>query len=148
MRAKNPYCSAAVFGVLISICGPIDAVAARTVFPKVPITRFSVVAADLQRGELIFHSRCGMCHTVAADSPYNTMGPNLHGLFGRKAGSLSSYEFSTALQKSGIIWRDQTLDAYLQNPHKEVPGVKMPFLGISDKTVRADVIDYLRKATK
>jgi cytochrome c len=148
LRRKILHYSAAVSGVLITIFGPAGAIAGQATFPKAAITYPLLIAVDAQRGELIFHSRCSMCHTVAGNSPYNKMGPDLHSLFGRKAGSLQGYEFSAALRNSGIIWREQTLNAYLQNPHKKVPGVKMPFLGISDKTVRADVIDYLRQATK
>ena len=148
MRANILHYPTVVSGILTAIFGSVGTTTALARFPHPAIARQLPVAVDVQRGQLIFRSRCSMCHTVAANSPYNKMGPDLRGLFGRKAGSLPGYEFSTALRNSGIVWSAQTLDAYLTDPHKEVPGVKMPFPGISDKTVRADVIAYLKEAPR
>lgn len=104
-------------------------------------------AADTQHGELIFRSRCSTCHSVVANSPA-PMGPDLHGLFGRRAGNLPDYDYSAALRAANIVWNAQTLDAYLKDPHKKVPGVNMPFPGIPNKADRDHVISYLEEATQ
>jgi cytochrome c len=76
-------------------------------------------------------------------------GPSLAGLWGRKAGSLPSFErYSDALKSSGIIWDDRSLDGWLTDPKAMVPDNDMPFEGIKDARVRADVLAFLKEATK
>jgi len=76
-------------------------------------------------------------------------GPSLAGLWGRRAGSLQSFErYSDALKSSGIIWDDRSLDAWLTDPQRMVPGNEMPFDGIKDGEARADLIAFLKEATK
>jgi cytochrome c len=72
------------------------------------------------------------------------------GLFGRTAGTLPGYAYSAAMKKAGakgLVWNAKTLDAYLTNPQKVVPGTKMLFGGIADAKTRADLIAYLAEAT-
>lgn len=102
---------------------------------------------DAQRGAGIFQGRCSVCHTVQAGGP-NKLGPALHGLFGRRAGTLPGYNYSPAMRASGIVWSAETLEAYLANPHKDIPGDKMPFPGLPDKADRDDVISYLEQVTR
>jgi cytochrome c len=106
-----------------------------------------LVIADSQQGEGVFKSKCSICHSVLPGGA-TKVGPNLHGLFGRKAGTLSGYNYSTAMQNSGIVWSAQTLDDYLTNPHKDIPGDKMPFPGLPDKADRDNLISYLEQATQ
>jgi cytochrome c len=80
-------------------------------------------------------------------------GPNLYGLFGRNAGSVSSYSYSTANKNSGVEWNETTLCDYLLAPKKytvrsDIPGTKMVFAGIKSQKDRQQLIDYLREATK
>ncbi|WP_247458546.1 hypothetical protein [Bradyrhizobium sp. 2] len=76
-------------------------------------------------------------------------GPSLAGVWGRKAGSLQSLErYSDALKSSGIIWDDRSLDAWLTDPDRMVPGNEMPFNGIKDGRARADLLAFLKEATK
>lgn len=100
-------------------------------------------AGDAQRGQLAY-AQCQICHQIDR----NAIGPRHRGLFGRKAGSLPDYNYSTALKNSGIVWNDQTLDRWLRGPAKMVPGTKMIFAGIADPRARADIIAYLNAATK
>jgi cytochrome c len=76
-------------------------------------------------------------------------GPSLANLWGRKAGGLSSFErYSEALKSSGIIWDDRALDGWLTDPEGMVPDNEMPFGGIKDGRVRADLLAFLKDATK
>jgi cytochrome c len=103
------------------------------------------LAADgnAERGEEIY-TRCMACHTLA----HNRVGPRHCGLFGRKAGSVPNYAYSSAMKKYGITWTEETLDRFIENPLKTVPGTKMGYAGIKDAQERADLIAYLKKATR
>jgi cytochrome c len=115
--------------------------------PRPAANPLARLVADAQRGAGLFQSRCGICHTVEADGP-NKMGPNLHGLFGRHAGSLPGYSYSPAMRAADIVWGAQTLDQYLTNPHLDVPNDKMPFAGLPNQADRDDIIAYLEQATQ
>jgi cytochrome c len=103
-------------------------------------------AADPAAGKAVFN-RCRICHTVEAGGR-NGAGPNLHGLFGRKAGTVERFAYSDAMKNSGVVWDQATLEHYLRGPKQFIPGTKMAFPGIaSDKEV-ADLLAYLRDATQ
>jgi cytochrome c len=98
------------------------------------------------RGQQLFRA-CAPCHSLEADR--NMTGPSLAGLWGRKAGSLPSFErYSDALKSSGIIWDDRSLDGWLTDPDGMVPDNEMPFDGIKDARDRADLLAFLKEATK
>jgi cytochrome c len=105
----------------------------------------AVLAAkgDPVRGEAIYQ-RCLACHSLE----HNRVGPRHCGLFGRKAGTLKGYQYSAAMKKYGVTWNEKTLDHFLENPMKAVPGTKMGYAGIKDPQERADLIAYLAKATR
>ena len=92
-------------------------------------------------GATLFKQKCGLCHSAQAGQ--NRVGPSLFGVVGRKAGSVSSYNYSDAMKNSGLTWDDATLDSYLAGPRAKVPGTKMTFAGFSNESDRADVIAYL-----
>src|SRR5262245_56341202 len=77
----------------------------------------------------------------------NMLGPSLAGLLGRKAGSESGYNYSSAMKQANITWDAKTLDAYLADPQKSVPGNKMPFPGLKTDHDRADIIAFLAAST-
>jgi cytochrome c len=101
---------------------------------------------DASRGQQGFRA-CAPCHSLEVDR--NMTGPSLAGLWGRKAGSLPSFErYSDALKSSGIIWEDRSLDGWLTDPQRMVPDNDMPFDGIKDAHVRADLMAFLKEATR
>lgn len=105
------------------------------------------VHANVAKGAAIFETRCSMCHAIR-EGDSSTYGPTLHGLFGRKAASLTGYAYSPDLRGSGIVWNAQTLDEYLADPHSGKQGVKMPYPGLSSKIDRANLIAFLEQATR
>lgn len=98
------------------------------------------------RGERLFNQQCKACHTLEQGG-HNLVGPNLHGLFGRKAGS-ADYQYSDAMKKSGITWDEKTLADYLKDPKGKVPGTKMTFIGLRQEQQQEDMIAFLKKATQ
>jgi cytochrome c len=101
---------------------------------------------DASRGRQDFRA-CAPCHSLEPDR--NMTGPSLANLWGRKAGGLSSFDrYSDALESSGIIWDDRALDGWLTDPQRMVPDNEMPFEGIKDARVRADLLAFLKDATK
>ena len=101
---------------------------------------------DPMRGQREFRA-CAPCHSLEPDR--NMTGPSLAGLFGRKAGSLPTFErYSDALKSSGIIWDDRSLDGWLTDPDKMVPDNEMPFDGIKNPGDRADLLAFLKKAAE
>ena len=103
-------------------------------------------AADVAAGRKVF-ARCRICHRVEAGAP-KTAGPNLHGLFGRKAGTLAGFNYSKAMKASGLTWDDGTLAKYLRDPKSLIPGNRMAFPGIAGDAEIANLLAYLRQATK
>ena len=99
------------------------------------------------RGERLFNQQCKACHTLGKGGD-STAGPNLHGLFGRKAGTGEGFSSSDAMANSGVVWDDKTLAEYLRDPKGRVPGTKMVFAGLKQDAQQADMIAFLRKATQ
>lgn len=102
-------------------------------------------AADPARGEQLWR-KCASCHTFEANGR-NRAGPRLHGVIGRVAGSVPDYKYSDALKNSGIVWSEQTLDAYIKDAEGFVPGTKM-YGGLSQDADRADLLEFLKDATR
>ena len=115
-------------------------------FSAVIVTDAAAQSGDAARGERLFTQQCKICHTVEKDGR-NGVGPNLHGLFGQKAGAVSGFGFSEALKASGIVWDDKTVADYLKDPKGRVAGTKMVYAGLKRQDQLDDMIAYLRKAT-
>jgi cytochrome c len=95
-------------------------------------------AQDIEKGQQAF-SACAPCH---APNP-NGVGPKLSGVLNRPAGTVEGFHYSRAMKNSKVVWDEKSLDAYLNDPQKFVPGNLMPFSGIADSQKRSDLIAYL-----
>lgn len=103
-------------------------------------------AEPQDRGARLFR-KCGMCHALSAGDE-NKAGPTLHHLFGRRAGAVAGYAYSSALSASGLIWSEQTVDRlFAEGPEVVAPGSKMPLQKMPNAQDRADLIDFLKRAT-
>ncbi len=105
-----------------------------------PLSVGSAAAADIEAGKVTF-KKCALCHTN--EPGRNKVGPSLFGIVGRKSASLTSYNYSDAMKNFNRTWTAGTLDTYLTDPQAMVPGTKMIFPGIKDKTERENLIAYL-----
>ncbi len=100
--------------------------------------------AALLRGQKIYE-RCAACHAIEA----NRTGPQHCGLFARKAGTAPGFDgYSKAMRDSGIVWDAKSLNIFLEDPIKVVPGTAMGYAGVKDPRERADLIAWLREATQ
>ena len=100
---------------------------------------------DLARGEARFQD-CAACHKLEAG--VNNVGPSLHDIFTRKAGTLEDFRYSPAMRRSGIVWTPEALDEFIADPQAMVPANRMPYAGMANPSDRADLIAYLQKMTK
>jgi cytochrome c len=96
-------------------------------------------AAD---SELTFNNVCRTCNTLKEGD--NRLGPNLHNIIGRKAGSVPDYAYSSAMKDAGLTWDKATLDRFIANTDQVVPGNKMkPYGGLTSAEERAKIIAFL-----
>ena len=103
--------------------------------------KFASYTGDADKGKVAFIT-CQTCHSI--DAGVNKIGPSLHGVVGRKAGTIAGFSYSDANKNSGITWTPEKLFQYLEHPQRVVPGTKMTFVGFPDPQKRADVIAYLK----
>jgi cytochrome c len=98
-------------------------------------------------GQLVFNNACRTCHTNKEGD--NRLGPNLYKVVGRKAGSLQSYGYSSAMKGAGFVWDEAKLDQFIANPEQVVPGNNMkPFSGLASADDRAKVVAFLLSLSK
>ena len=103
-----------------------------------------LAVGDPKAGESVY-SRCLACHALA----YHRTGPKHCGVVGRRAGAAPGFEeYSEAMKRSKLVWNERTLDRFLANPLKTVPGTTMTYAGVEDAKERADLIAYLKQEAK
>ncbi len=98
-------------------------------------------AGDAARGATVFN-QCKACHVL--EPGQNRVGPTLHGIIGRKAGTVEGFAYSDANKNSGVTWTEPVMFEYLENPREFMPGTKMAFAGLKKPQDRADVIAYIK----
>lgn len=95
---------------------------------------------DVKAGAGIFEAQCSPCH--ASQTGVNGIGPSLAGLAGRKAGSLSGFKFTSALQNAGLTWDEASFDSFMTDPAKKVPGTAMAVM-VPSADDRANLFAYI-----
>lgn len=115
---------------------------AQTLLAELPVPYNT---GDVAAGKEIFVV-CSTCHT-ATQGGADMTGPNLYGVFGRKAGGRPGFAYSDALKAAGWTWDAKQIDAWVTDPMARVPGTKMAFVGVKSPKQRADLIAYLKVAT-
>jgi cytochrome c len=102
--------------------------------------------ADTEPGQLTFNNACRTCHTTKEGD--NRLGPNLHKIIGRKAGSLANYGYSSAMKGADFVWDKEKLNRFIAKPDEIVPGNNMkPYGGLTSAEDRAKVIEFLESAS-
>jgi cytochrome c len=90
------------------------------------------------------YAQCGVCHKVEKDGG-NGLGPNLHGIIGKKAAQVAGFSYSPAMKASGLAWDEATLDKFIESPRGLVAGTKMSYAGLKDAKKRKEIIAWLKK---
>ncbi len=103
-------------------------------------TKFASFTGTAAAGEKVFLT-CKTCH--AGEAGKNMVGPSLHAIQGRTSGTVPGYSYSVANKNSGIVWNNEKLFQYLENPQRVIPGTKMTYTGVKDAQQRVDLIAYL-----
>ena len=101
--------------------------------------RIGCAETDIDRGKQLFEKRCTGCHSLDQDKE----GPRLRGVYGRNAGTVSSFKYSAALESSQVTWNDATLDKWLTNPDALIADNEMAFRVIKPEE-RTEIIRFLR----
>ena len=150
MRTVLRTLAASALALAVAACGsPPEDKAADSAAPAAdsaaPVASEAATAAATTAaadGKPAAFAQCATCHST---EPGKTMvGPSLAGVYGTKSAEVAGFAFSDAMKKANLTWDDKTLDEYLTNPMKMVPGTRMTFAGLSDPAQRKAVIDYLK----
>ena len=118
---------------------PAEATAPAAAAAPPPVAKL-VKTATLERPASF--AMCQTCHSTREGDPHR-VGPNLHGVFGAKAGTRPGFNYSDAMKESGLTWTRDRLDAFLAAPRNVVPGTKMVMAGPRDAAKRKEIVDYL-----
>jgi cytochrome c len=103
-------------------------------------TKFASFTGTAAAGEKVFVA-CKTCHAPVEGK--NMVGPSLWNVQGRPAGQVAGFSYSVANKTSGIVWSNEKMFQYLENPQRVIPGTKMTYTGVKDAQKRADLIAYL-----
>jgi len=104
---------------------------------------------NAEEGAEVF-KKCRACHDVGPEAK-NKVGPLLNDIIGRRAGTIEGFTYSEANKSAGskgLVWTEDVLFKYLENPLAFMPGTKMAFAGLKDPQDRKDLIAFLKKHTK
>lgn len=109
--------------------------------------RIQTAAAQdpLARGAKLY-KRCKSCHTLEENGKHR-VGPNMWDLYGSTAGTKEGFAYSKAMKASGLVWNDETLNGYIENPRRFMPGNRMSYAGLRKPEDRAAVLAYIKSQT-
>lgn len=146
-RSATLAVSALALALALAACGskaedPVEQIVVRQPGSAVPAPAAAPAAGDLVTTGKAAFAACTACHS-AEPGGASDIGPNLHGIVGRAAGSITGFAYSEAMKKSGITWTEGELDAFLANPSGKVPGTSMAAGQVGDAQRRAAIIAYL-----
>ena len=99
----------------------------------------AVAAADVEHGKALYQT-CAACHTERPDA----LGPSLKGVVGRQSAALEDFRYSNPMKRANLVWDENNLRAYIQDPQAKVKGNRMPYGGLSDPKDVDDIIAYLK----
>ena len=99
----------------------------------------AVAAADVEHGKALYQT-CAACHTERPDA----LGPSLKGVVGRKSAALDDFRYSNPMRRANLVWDEDNLRVYIQDPQTKVKGNRMPYGGLSDPKDVDDIIAYLK----
>ena len=127
---------------LMSISLVVFAISVILLLPSSSAVVIDTPSADATRGRQIFEHRCTGCHGFDNDKE----GPRLHGVFGRKSGSVATFKYSNAVKNAGVTWDAASLDKWLTDPDKFISDNDMDF-HLEKASERADVIAFLKESS-
>jgi cytochrome c len=110
-----------------------------------PAAPAPAAAQDAAAGQRVFN-QCRACHTINQGGRAG-VGPNLHGVVGRKAASVEGFRYSAPVRdkaQEGLTWNEETLRAYIRDPKAVVPGGSMSYPGLRNDQQLGDLIAYLK----
>lgn len=154
------YVSSVALGLLLAACGGNDsadqaittaenggsAASEGTAQPALEDISGLLASADVDRGKTLFF-QCRACHSLTEGAAHK-VGPNLHGMFGRKAGVAEGFAYSDVLKNSDIVWNTENMNEWLARPSQFLPGNLMVFVGVKKPEDRASLIKFLQQATE
>jgi cytochrome c len=101
---------------------------------------------DAASEQQAFNNACRTCHTTKEGD--NRLGPHLHEIIGRKAGSLPDYDYSSAMKRAGFVWDKEKLERFIANPDELVPGNSVkPYSGLASADDRTKIVSFLQSVT-
>ena len=118
-------------------------------FALLLMTQSALAQADAENGKEVFKG-CRARHQVGGGAK-NGIGPMLNGIIGRKAGTVSGFNYSDVNKQAGekgLVWSEEKMLEYLKDPAAFMPGNKMTFAGVRDEADRRDLIAYLKQFPK
>jgi len=140
---------------LLTACGAQENTASQpeiTTAPAQTVAVTQTAAAELSPAEMLMkrgaklYKRCQTCHTLNEGGKHK-VGPNMWAIYGATAGQKEGFAYSTAMKESGVIWTDETLSSYIENPRKFMPGNRMSYAGLRKAEDREAVLAYIKAQT-
>lgn len=99
-------------------------------------------AADAAKGAKVFR-KCKACHSMEAGK--RMIGPSMHGIMGRQAGTVEGYKYSKGMAALDVVWDEASLTEFLKAPRKYVKGTKMAFAGLRKPADIENLLAYLKE---